>query len=151
MGVAMAIVSRNRHQTFTQKVSVILQCKDEEKLTIQLVQARMWAQGESTFVLSGSSGRSQLPPISPVLGTLHDSVIVALLPQCPHSLGNDEALLIAGLTVGTLISSAVVTGAAAPSAEAKPLVRTDHSWKDILGESTRAFATSSLVLANDSG
>lgn len=64
---------------------------------------------------------------------------------------NDEALLIAGLTVGTLISSAVVTGAAAPSAEAKPLVRTDHSWKDILGESTRAFAASSLVLADDSG
>jgi hypothetical protein len=40
--------------------------------------------------------------------------------------------LISGLTVGTLVTSAIVTGAAAP--EAKPLIRTDHSWKDILGE-----------------
>jgi len=43
--------------------------------------------------------------------------------------------LILGLTVGTLITSAIVTGAAAPSAHAKPLFKSDHSWEDILGES----------------
>jgi hypothetical protein len=43
--------------------------------------------------------------------------------------------LIIGLTVGTLITSAIVTGAAAPSAHAKPLFKSDHSWEDILGES----------------
>ena len=46
-----------------------------------------------------------------------------------------ERLLISGLTVGTLITSAIVTGAAAPSAHAKPLFKSDHSWEDILGES----------------
>jgi hypothetical protein len=37
--------------------------------------------------------------------------------------------------VGTLVTSAIVTGAAAPSAQAKPLFKSDHSWEDILGES----------------
>jgi len=48
---------------------------------------------------------------------------------------SQERWLISGLTVGTLITSAIVTGAAAPSAQAKPLFKSDHSWEDILGES----------------
>jgi hypothetical protein len=40
--------------------------------------------------------------------------------------------------VGTLVTSAIVTGAAAPSAQAKPLFKSDHSWEDILGESILA-------------
>jgi len=54
--------------------------------------------------------------------------------------GVSRPWLILGLTVGTLITSAIVTGAAAPSAQAKPLFKSDHSWEDILGESESAFS-----------
>jgi len=54
--------------------------------------------------------------------------------------------LIIGLTVGTLITSAIITGAAAPSAQAKPLFKSDHSWEDILGESESASSIFGLII-----
>jgi hypothetical protein len=85
----------------------------------------MWAQGKSSQSFHSSS-------LNPTARNhhFHTQTIYLYLTRF-------DLVLIPGLTVGTLITSAIVTGAA--GAQAKPVVRTDHSWEDMLGESTRVL------------